>query len=357
VAFLVAFAAVLGAAEARGQGLRRGRVVRETVHGKGLERNVTGENPDRAVSIYLPPGYDRDGRRYPVVFLLHGIIDDDQVWTHGKGAWSSIQDVMDRGIAEGRFGPMIVVMPDERTRMQGSYYTNSSATGRWEDFTVKELVAWVDRRHRTLTRPGGRGIAGHSMGGYGALKLGMKHPEVFAAAYGMNPAVLGWAREVTLDHPALLEVLRAKSHEDLVKPSPAEPYRGYKMAAVCVAQAFSPNPARPPFFVDFPFDLKRGRVTPNALLARWESSMPIYMVRRYRANLMLLRGYRFDSGYEDAFLHIPPTARQLSAELTALAVPHVFEEYNGDHRNRLWGPEGRLATEVFPWFGRLLDRR
>lgn len=79
------------------------------------------------------------------------------------------------------------------------------------------------------------------------------------------------------------------------------------------------------------------------------------MVEKYRANLTALRGIRFDSGYEDQFTHIPPTARSFSSVLTAQGIDHVFEEYNGDHRNRLWGRRGRLATEVFPYFWLLLD--
>src|SRR5262249_41534880 len=138
---------------ARADSPPRGRVDVKTVHSKLLERTPTGESADRRVSVYLPPSYDTSPRRrYPVVYLLHGIFDTDAVWSAQREPWTSIQDVMDRGIAEGRFGELIVVMPDERTKAGGSFYRNSSATGPWEDFTVRELVAWTAASYRTIPR-------------------------------------------------------------------------------------------------------------------------------------------------------------------------------------------------------------
>jgi hypothetical protein len=81
------------------------------------------------------------------------------------------------------------------------------------------------------------------------------------------------------------------------------------------------------------------------------------MVEKYDANLRRLRGLRFDSGYEDEFTHIPASARALSDALTARGIDHVFEEYNGDHRNRMMGRAGRLANEILPYFWLLLNSK
>jgi enterochelin esterase-like enzyme len=144
--------------------------VREKLHGRCLENYPAGESPDRWISIYVPPGYDRDSsKRYPVIYLLHALGDTDKMWTAGEGPYGTIPDLMDHGVAERRFGEMIVVMPDQHTRAGGSFYANSSATGNWEDFTVKELVAAIDARYRTLPRANSRGLAGYSMGGHGAI--------------------------------------------------------------------------------------------------------------------------------------------------------------------------------------------
>ncbi|HEX8164044.1 MAG TPA: alpha/beta hydrolase-fold protein [Pyrinomonadaceae bacterium] len=334
-----------------------GRLVREVVHGASLERNATGESPDRRVSVYLPPGYDTaTTKRYPVVYLLHGIGDADEEftspWKGNTAEWGTVQGLMDRGIGEGRFGEMIVVVPDERTKMMGSFYTNSAATGGWEDFTTKDLVGYIDRKYRTLARPEGRGLAGHSMGGYGAIKLGMKHPEVYSVVYAMNPAVLGWAKDLSPENPAFAQLVSLKT--------PEEAFQGnfYLVGALCIAQAFSPNPARPPFYADLPFKLVDGKIVPDEPAhSEWEENFPLNMAARYKDNLMRLRGFRFDTGWDDEYTHIPPTARALAHKLDELKVPFTFEEYNGDHRNRMWGRNGRLYTEVLPYFWLLLDAK
>jgi enterochelin esterase-like enzyme len=259
---------------------------------------------------------------------------------------------MNRGIAEGRFGEMIIVMPDQLTKWGGSFYSNSSATGNWEDFTVKDLVNYIDGKYRTLVRSSSRGIAGHSMGGYGAIKLGMKHPDVYSVVYGINPAVLGWGRDLTLDNPSFKFLLTTPVTNQ------QEAFKGgiYAIGAIVVAQALSPNPSKPPLFADLPFQMTNGKLEPaEPAFSKWQENMPVYMVEKYEANLRKLRGLRFDSGYEDEFTHIPPTAKAFSTALTARGIDHIFEEYNGDHRNRMWGRTGRMASEILPYFWLLLD--
>ncbi len=349
----VLFAIFLLCAAAPGQA-QRGRLVREVVHGVSLEKNVTGDSPDRPVSIYLPPSYDSSPqKRYPVVYVLHGIGDTDEQWIRPwdeDDDWGTVQDVMDRGIADGRLSEMIVVIPDQRTRIGGSFYSNSAASGNWEDFTVKDLVGFVDSKYRTLARASSRGITGHSMGAHGAIKLGMKHPDVFSVVYGMNPAVLGWGQDLSIDNPAFQRALTAT-------PENMRNHGFYVPAILCLGQAFSPNPGKPPFFADLPFALSTGRLEPlEPAFGKWEENMPLYIVRNYRENLTKLRALRFDAGAEDQFTHIPQTARQFSQRLTSLGIPHVFEEYNGDHRNRLWGRSGRINNAVFPYFSQKLER-
>lgn len=334
---------------------QEGRLVLEKVHGAALEKNVTGESADRNVAVYLPPSYAASpNKRYPVVYLLHGIGDTEKeftvAWKNQTETWGTIQGLMNRGIVEGLLGEMIIVMPDQRTKAFGSFYVNSSVTGNWEDFTAKDLVNYIDGKYRTIPHAESRGIAGHSMGGYGAITLGMKHPEIFSVVYAMNPAIPGWAKDFTVENPAFMLPLSAKSFDELLN-------RGtYAVGMVTMAQAFSPNPDKPPFYADFPFANVKGKPQPaQPAFSRWEENFPVNMVKKYRANLLKLRGLRFDSGYEDEFLFIPPNSRALSAELTKNGIEHIFEEYNGDHRNRMYGRTGRLYTEVLPYFRLLLE--
>ena len=261
---------------------------------------------------------------------------------------------MNRGIAANRFGEMIIVMPDQRTKWFGSFYVNSAATGNWADFTAKDLVSFIDKKYRTIAKVGGRGVAGHSMGGYGALTLSMKHPDVFSVAYGMNSAVTDWNEELSLPFmaPKYEIVMGTKTFDDLLKTQDL-----YAMAAVTVGQAFSPNPNNPPFYADLPYKMSNGKWIPSEpAFSKWQEHSPIRMVQKYRENLYKLRGYRFDSGYADEYRFIPVNNRLLSLELTNNGVEHIFEEYTGDHRNKVWGKNGRLYQLVFPYFWSLLDR-
>ena len=160
----------------------------------------------------------------------------------------------------------------------------------------------------------------------------------------MNPGLMGWPEEL---EPAFRDVLKRRGWSDLG--------HFFEGAVICIAQALSPNPERPPFYADFPFRLEGDELVPDSAFASWEARFPVYVAELCRENLLQLRGLRFDSGTEDQYPHIPATSRELSRVLTGLGVPHIFEEYNGDHRNRLWGRTGRLYTEVLPWFSLLLE--
>src|SRR5439155_17700557 len=142
----------------------------------------------------------------------------------------------------------------------------------------------------TIPAAASRGIAGHSMGGYGALKLAMKHPDRFGAAYGLSSACLGWGGDLSLADPAWAAALSFKGFDDL-KPN-EKLY--LSQAYVALAAAWSPNPANPPFFADLPVIGRDGgwqRV--EEVEARWSANMPLAMVDQYRTNLKRLRGIAF----------------------------------------------------------------
>jgi len=175
-----------------GQAQVKGTVERVKVHGKSLEGNLEGDNPDRDVAVYLPPTYNKDTkRRYPVLYLLHGFTDSAAKWFGFEKHWISFPAVMDEALAQGATKELIVVMPDAYTRFKGSMYSNSVTTGDWEDYVSHELVAYVDAHYRTIASAASRGLAGHSMGGYGAMRIGMKHQEVFSSIYLLSPLLHG----------------------------------------------------------------------------------------------------------------------------------------------------------------------
>jgi S-formylglutathione hydrolase FrmB len=324
-----------------------GSVVDETIPCPSLAGNLLGETGRRAVSVYLPPSYARQpARRYPAVYLLHGYQGSHTQWMSGGKEWN-IRDVMDGLIARGKFGEMIVVMPDARNRFGGSFYTNSVTTGNWEDFLATDLVTAIDGRFRTLARPASRGIAGHSMGGYGAVKLAMKFPDRFGAVYAHSPACLTWGGDLTPEDPAWDTTLSFRVWKDL-QPN-GKNYLA--QAFMALAAAWSPNPDRPPFFADLPVAGKRPGRRREEVIARWSANMPVAMVDQYRSNLARLRGIAFDVGTRDQFPHIPLGTRALAAALRRNGIRYTYEEYDGDHNEHV---PRRIEVKLLPFFSRTL---
>src|SRR5438132_6352304 len=165
----------------------KGTVEHIKVHGKSLEGNLEGDSADRDVFIYLPPGYAPNGnRRYPVVYLLHGYGLTGERWM----TFANLAETADKDIVAGTMKPMILVNPDAFTKWNGSMYSASATTGDWEAFIAEDLVSYVDSHYRTIPDRVSRGLGGHSMGGYGTIRIGMKRPDVFSSLYIMSGCCL-----------------------------------------------------------------------------------------------------------------------------------------------------------------------
>ena len=310
----------------------QGSVERIKVHAKGLEGNLEGDSPDRDVAIFLPPSYKGNtGRRYPVVYLLHGFTDNVNNWWNVGQHFVNVPAAVNVSLAAG-VAEMIVVMPDAFTRYEGSMYSNSATTGDWEGFVAKELVAYIDGHYRTVPGREGRGLAGHSMGGYGAIKIGMRHPEVYSSLYLLSPCCMA------------VGTMRANAKAEAVK-SPEEEAKvdfGTK-AALASAAAWSPNPKNRPLFFDLPY--KDGVVRPE-IVAKWNANAPLAMIDQYIGNLRQYTAIGMDAGTADR--PIVDTVKTLDQILTDYGVKHVMETYEGNHVNRI---AERLEKKVMPFFG------
>src|SRR6266487_6909697 len=123
-------------------------------------------------------------------------------------------------------------------------YSNSVTTGNWEDYVTFELPAYIDAHYRTMAGAGRRGLAGHSMGGYGAARIGMKHPDVFNAVYLLSPCCMMTNVQGGGRGPSRAEAI--KTQEEFEKAD-----FGTK-AQFASAAAWSPKPKNPPFYFDLP---------------------------------------------------------------------------------------------------------
>jgi S-formylglutathione hydrolase FrmB len=319
-----------------------------------LKDNLLGEPTEQTVAIYLPPSYDTSpAKRFPTLYLLHGFTATNKAWTGGSYQGMSLQTVMDAMIKRGAIREMIVVLPNGWNAYKGAFYTNSTVNGNWEDYMYRDLVQKVDANYRTIARPESRGIAGHSMGGYGALTLAMKHPEVFSAVYALSPCCVGMEGDFTSENPGWLKTIRLASKAQL-KERPESFDEFYQLAFIAVSAAFSPNPERPPFFVDFPYQEREGRLEQNeSVFAKWQTKMPLYMIDENKANLLKLRGIFIDYGEKEEFSHIRIASRQFSKALAERNIPHIFEVYaGGNHGNKI---RERVETRLLQFFSEKLD--
>lgn len=318
-------------------GAAKARIEAIKVHSREIEGNLLGTPAEREVFVVLPPGYDRErSRRYPVVYALHG-------YSIGADQW--MKEIHLPQTAEGAFAKgtpeMILVLPSSKNAYNGAFYSNSVATGNFENFIADELVDYIDRHYRTLARPESRGLVGHSMGGYGASRIGIRRAERFGALYLMAPccqSAMG-ARGLTREQVAQL----------LALPSPEAsgslPFalRG----TLALAAAWSPNPGRPPLYVDLPVDAE-GKERAD-VIAKWTANAPLAFLDQYVWKVRRYRAIALDVGDKDGLV---ADTRRLHEALQAQGIPSTFEVYPGDHTSHV---AFRIQDHVLPFFGRHLS--
>lgn len=315
------------------------RVSMETikVHSKEIAGNLLGTSAERDVIVVLPPSYERERqRRYPVVYALHG---------YSIGAEQWIKEIHVPQTVEGAFGKgtpeMIVVLPSSRNEHNGAFYSNSITTGNFENFIADELIAHIDRKYRTLARPASRGLVGHSMGGYGASRIGIRRAEQYGALYLMAPCCQSPSgpRGLTGEQVAQLEALPS------VQAASALPFG--QRGTLALASAWSPNPAKPPLYVDLPVDAQ-GKERPE-ILAKWTANAPLAFLDQYISKVRKYRAIALDVGDKDGLV---ADTRRMHEALLAQGIANTFEVYEGDHTSHLGF---RFQDHVLPFFGRHLS--
>jgi enterochelin esterase-like enzyme len=310
------------------------KVERITVHGTALEGNLEGDAVDRPVFVFLPPSYATErNRRYPVVYALHGYSIGAEQWTHEIHVPQTIEGAFATGTKE-----MIVVLPDSKTVHNGSMYSSSVTTGDFENYVARDVVTYIDAHYRTIPDRASRGLVGHSMGGYGATRIGMKHADVFGSLYIMSPCCLS-PRTGGPANAANEQALAAvKTPEDSAKL----PF-GLR-AQLASAAAWSPNPKNPPLYLDLPVGDQQ-----QAVLARWTANAPLAFIDQYIGALRRYRAIAIDVGDQD---NLKVDTGRLHDVLTTYGITHDFEIYQGTHTSHV---AVRFQEHVMPFFGRTLS--
>jgi enterochelin esterase-like enzyme len=338
-------------------GIAQGKLVRHEFTAASLQNNKGGEDPLRQLTVYLPADYEKGTQRYPVIYVLHGYGGNDSVM---MSVWINFKRLLDEAIKTGKMRPMIVVAPNSNTKMEGSFYTNSSVTGNWADYIGKDVVQYMDKNFRTIPDKKSRGLCGHSMGGNGALKLGMLFADTFSAVYALSPAVLNWHGDFSLSSRGFKRISQLNNEDSIVKALNESEQTGdfdafYAAAFTAMAKVYSPNSSKKELLADFPVSyVKDSAVYDPKVISQWEAQFPFYMIDHYLPQLRSLTALKLDWGRNEDFSHIPYTSLQLSKKLEAYRIKHFAEEYIGDHGNMLGGFDGRIFNELLPFFEKYL---
>ena len=309
------------------------QVIIEDFHSQALVGNPLGDPSTRRVPVYLPAGYDPENARYPSLYLLSAFGNrglkmlSDDLWEE------NIQERLDRLMRSGKMRQMIVVMPDASTRYGGSQYVNSSATGQYEDH-ILELLEYIDDKYATKANSDHRAVAGHSSGGFGALRFGMLYPQLFGLVADHSGDKY-FEMTYKADFPQLLRFIEQSGEQGLAKllEKPAEalregaPFQALALAAT--AACYSPN-AESPYGFELPFDLHSGELRPD-IWQRWLAFDPVELVESFGDSLRSLRLLYFDCGLYDEY-NLLYGARILSKRLSAAKIRFSYEEYEGGHR-------------------------
>jgi enterochelin esterase-like enzyme len=305
------------------------------IHGQSLEGNLEGDAVDRDVFVFLPPSYSKDKhRRYPVVYALHGYSIGAEQWTQEIHVPQTIEGAFAQGAKE-----MIVVLPDSKTIHNGSMYSSSVTTGDFENFIAHDVVSYIDAHYRTIAHRESCGLVGHSMGGYGASRIGMKYPDVFGSLYIMSPCCMS-ARPAGPANPELEKKLESvKREEDSATLS------FFERAQLATAAAWSPDPKNPPLYLDLPF--KDGVVQPD-ILAKWAANAPLAFIDQYIGNLRQYRAIGIDVGDQDGLRADTTTLHQV---LDKYGIANTFEVYHGTHTSAV---ADRFQNHVLPFFSKNL---
>ena len=316
-------------------------VERIKIRGAALEGNLEGNAVDRDAIVFLPPGYRQSRtRRYPVVYALHGYSIGAEQWSQEIHVPQTIEGAFAKGAKE-----MIVVLPDSKTVHNGSMYSSSVTTGDFETYVARDVVAYVDAHYRTIPARESRGLVGHSMGGYGATRIGMKHADVFGSLYIMSPCCLsprggGGGRgapsgTTAAANDAALAAVRT--------PADSAKLPFGLRAQLASAAAWSPNPQNPPLYVDLPVGDNQ-----QAVLARWTANAPLAFLDQYAAGLRRYRAIAIDVGDQDG---LRVDAAKLHEALERYGITHTFETYSGTHTSEV---AVRFQEHVMPFFSRTL---
>ncbi len=314
------------------------QIIRDTVYSNAVSINKLGDNPNRELFIYLPKQYkENSNKSYPTVYLLHAFGTKLDSWL-GKDGYENmnVSEVLDSLIEHKVISPMIVVMPDTYTHLGGSWFTNSPSAGNWMDFVANDLTLFIDKNYRTIKNKNARGIAGQSLGGYGALLVGMSHSEVFGSILSMSsPNIFNSNPFGNQAFETALQVIEFNP----------EAWNIFQKLMWSKAVSFSSLPDSPPFYAELPVTKSKTGEFLNykEIWGKWDS----YLLSNYTPHFissMKQQQIMLQIGDQDPLIN---ELKKYSAFLNNNNIDHELSVFSGDHVN---GVRGQFENSVFQFF-------
>ncbi len=318
-----------------------------TVKGDTLRHNPLGDPHERHVPVFLPPSYG-GSRRFPVIYLLAGFASTGQSFLNYRFGRKTLPEQLAELMERGKMREVIVVMPDCMTRYGGSQYVDSAATGNYETYLCRELIPAIDQSLCTLPQQRHRAVAGKSSGGFGALRLAMRHPDLFSAM-ACHSGDMHFELSYRSSFPAAARSLAKytggtkeflEKWEQAHKPVSSDfPLLDIMAMAAC----YSPDPSKaPPENMRFPFDPRTLDIIPE-VWEEWLAFDPLVMLRNndYAAALGNLRLLYLDCGSLDEY-NLQFGHRKFSAQLEERGIAHTYEEFPDTHADTSY----RYATSL-----------
>jgi hypothetical protein len=313
--------------------MQKGTIIVDRFESKVLRSNPLRDPYKRDVVIYLPPQYKQSNSKgYIAAIGLVGFGGKGRMLLNTDPFGENIEERMNRLIAKGKCGPLILVLLDCFTRFGGNQYINSSATGMYEDHIVKEIVPFIDRKYNISSHA----VWGKSSGGYGSLILGMRNPEAFSGLVD-HSGDAAFEYCYLPDFPKALEAFREAGgpkkwlEKFWKKPNKHQRNDAQPLNIFAMAAHYSPNPKSKEMGIDLPFNLGTGELL-QKVWNRWLSWDPVRLVEMYKTNLRKLKLIHIDCGIKDEF-NLQWGARMIHSKLERMNIRHYYEEFDDGHMN------------------------
>lgn len=329
-----------------------------------ISKNLVNENSLQNLMVYLPADYDTSSSKYPVIYFLGGYGDISNYWFDNTYGFS-IQTSMDNLIKSSNTKSMIIVVISGKNVFNGSFYTNSPITGNWENYIVNEVVPTIDSKYRTLNSKDSRGIAGHSMGGFGALSIAMKYPSIFSSVYALSPGLFDQNGLEDFLFPTETEKSAFLSYFDSLDSldsSLAASQRDLRIAEMkkdswkyirdVYGFAFAGN-SQTSTFMDCPYENLNGNIQPSQNISKWNAGYGNLSdkINAYTLNSSKLKAIGFEVGAQDEYSWLVRGNDYFYTELTNAGISSTFTKFQGTHENKL---KERFENYLVPFFNQNL---